>query len=81
MASGPERFRKFGRLVPHWVTAARCARAPGSGRRSPRGSSPSGGDEGGGEARARRSPAVPARGRARRHVTPGALSHVNCQKA
>lgn len=34
VASGPERFGKFGRLVPHWVTAARCARAPGSRRRS-----------------------------------------------
>lgn len=29
VASGPGRFGKFGRLVPHWVTAVRCARAPG----------------------------------------------------
>lgn len=41
MASGPQRFKKFGRLVPHWVTAARCARAPGSRSRSLRRSSPS----------------------------------------
>lgn len=32
VASGPGRFGKFGRLVPHWVTAVRCARAPGPSR-------------------------------------------------
>lgn len=32
VASGPGRFGKFGRLVPHWVTAVRCARAPGHSR-------------------------------------------------
>lgn len=46
VASGPERFGKFGRLVPHWVTAARCARAPGSRRRSLHRSSPSRGEDG-----------------------------------
>ena len=32
VASGPGRFGKFGRLVPHWVTAVCCARAPGPSR-------------------------------------------------
>ncbi|XP_033260313.1 atherin-like [Orcinus orca] len=73
VASGPGRFGKFGRLVPHWVTAVRCARAPGPSRpmTPPLLTLPSRGRETAAKARAQRQPALPARGRARRHVTAG----------
>lgn len=86
VASGPGRFGKFGRLVPHWVTAVRCARAPDpSCLIAPQLLTlPSRRREAAAKARARRLPALPARGRARCHVTTGArhlLGHVNFQTA
>lgn len=82
VASGPGIFGKFGRLVPHWVTAVRCAGAPGPRLpiTPPLLALPSRGWEAAAKARARRQPALPARGRARRHVTAGPrhlVGHVN----
>lgn len=86
VAFGPGKFGKFGRLVPHWVTAVRCARAPAPRRLiTPRLLTlPSRGCEAAAKARAQRLPALAARGRARCHVTTGPrhlVGHVNFQTA
>lgn len=72
-ASDPGRFGKFGRLVPHWgdSCSVRTRTRPRTLIPPPLLTLPSRGWEAAAKARAQRQQALPARGRARRHVTAG----------